>query len=246
MVPICSPLSTDLEAFAASLESNVWIPSEVLFISYQTVLSASLYCFLNRLSSVGVRVIWRETNERGIFRAQNVGGSLSTDKWVLFLGIDDRFWDVGPEIVLRLKECLDTISADIVIIPHVTGDIIKRSRMSILSFFVDTLHQQGTLYSSTIFDDGGYFPASLGLYLSFQTTLNVALSRLGYTSISLTPLVSYGLTGATNQKKVFLVDRLVDYYCIYKRSINPAAIPPLLIVSFMITLVQQIRSISRR
>lgn len=240
VVPLFMPSGENLDSFACALETNKWSPEEIVFVAYKTGYSEEVEAFITRIKNLDIKVKWQPTEKKGIFTAQNIGGYMSTYKWIIFMGIDDLFADISEDQIYQIEKSLSREKVEIIVIPYISNGVARHSSISILSYFIDTLHQQGTLYAKRLFTVKGFFPNKTGLYLTFQTTFNIAMSKLTYTKLKCSPLIIYGLSGRTNQSKVFLFDRIKDYYCVYIRSNIRYLAIPMITGSFLLTLLQQI------
>lgn len=247
IVPVCNPSPNDITNFLVSLDLANYFVSEVIFCSFphSYYLRAHFHRICSSISSNTV-VKELELTQRGIFSAQNIGASIATAKYVLFMGIDDSLCSLSPICLLKVQQALLCCQYDLLLVPYKAQTRIYRSRVSFVSAFIDTIHQQGTLYKASLFGNANFFDSSLKLYANFITSHYAALSKLSYRYIQITqPIVLFSLDGLTGSSRWFLFERYRESSFIFSTLYSIPAMILFNFASFALLSFIQLRKLVR-
>lgn len=247
IVPVCNPSLNDINSFLDSLNSATYFVSEVIFCSFPH--SYSLCAEFQRIcSSISSHTVAKELElkQRGIFLAQNIGASNATANYVLFMGIDDSLCSLSPISLLQIQQALAECHYDLLLVPYKAQTIIYRSKVTFVSAFIDTIHQQGTLYRASLFSNADFFESSLMLYANFIASHYASLSMFSYCHVQIAqPIVLFSLDGLTGSSRFFLFKRYRESSFIFSTLYSAPISIVFNSVSFALLCIIQLRALVR-
>jgi glycosyltransferase involved in cell wall biosynthesis len=151
VIPLKEWETEKLELLFSSLQ-NIAASNRIEIIIIYSGLTPKKYTDRMNNSSIRISLIYSEP--KGIYNAYNLGSSLATSKWIMFLGGDDF---VFPSLNYLLKNLESFNSYDAIVCQVVFGgkSILKPFRLKQGLIFRNWCHQ-GVIYKKTLFDSFKY------------------------------------------------------------------------------------------
>lgn len=125
--------------------------------------------------------------DQGIYDAMNKAVDLANGKYLYFLGADDFLYD---EFVTERLEKIASKDADLILgeVKYISGSIIK-PRFNYTLFLHNSVHHQGTFYSSRCFKNFRY-DISFRLISDYELNLRLFLKRKSLRVIKLNDIIA--------------------------------------------------------
>lgn len=127
------------------------------------------------LKEYGGKLTFISEKDNGIYDAMNKGISMATGEWLYFIGADDSLY--SENVIEQIQPHLNTDAG--IILCDIMSPTLGRcsSSFSLKTFFKNTVHHQGVIYSRRIFADRMY-DATLRIMADYD--MNMYIWRKGF------------------------------------------------------------------
>ncbi len=196
MVSIIIPSFNNLENLKkciASIRDQKFKDYEVWIIDNQSTDGTLTY-----LNELKVPFNWISEKDRGVYDAMNKGILLVKNKWLYFLGADDKLYNsdvlsavFSKPISKRFKLIIGSIKYDLkendVVYTHTKDGLVKPSWSHKL-WFKNSVHHQAIFYNSDVFKNYRY---SLRYKILADHALNLRLYKRNYKAKIIREIIAF-------------------------------------------------------